>query len=79
MCLGGEISEVENSNGTKCWTMSSEKHAKSAVANVESKLAESGLRLPSKCTAPFPSGYHPSENITPELDSEGLTFCQEHI
>ena len=53
MCLGGVMSEVKNSNGTKCWTMSSEKHVKAAVANIEEKLAESGLRLPSKCSSPF--------------------------
>ena len=74
MFLGGGTSEVENPNGTKCWTMSSEKHVKSAVDNIEDKLAESGLRLPSKYSAPFSSGYHPSEDSTPELDSEGLNF-----
>ena len=73
------MSEVENSNGTKCWKMSSEKHVKSAVANIEDKLAESGLRLPSKFSAPFSSGYDPSEDVTPELDSERLTFYQEQI
>ena len=38
MHLGGGISEVENSNGTKCWTMSSEKYVKAAVSNIEEKL-----------------------------------------
>ena len=50
--------------------MSSKKHVKSAIANVEAKLAESGLRLPSKCSAPFSSGHHLSEDVTPELDSD---------
>ena len=72
--LAGGVSEVENSNGTKCLTMSSEKHAKASVANVKEKLAESGLRLPSKYSSPFSSGYHLSEDATPELDSKGLTF-----
>ena len=77
MYLGGGISEVENSNGTKCWTMSSEKYVKAAVANIDEKLSESGLRLPSKCSTPFSSDYHPSTDTTPELDSDGLTFYQE--
>ena len=47
------MSEVDNQNGTKCWTMSSEKCAKAAVANVEEKLPESGMRLPSKCSSSF--------------------------
>ena len=52
---------------------------KSAVANIEDKLADSGLRLPSKRSASFSSGYHPGEDATPELDSDGLTFYQEQI
>jgi len=79
MYLGGSISEVENANGRKCWTMSSEKYVKSAVANIEEKLAKSGQRLPSKCSTPFQSGYHPSEDVTPELNGDGLTFFQEQI
>jgi len=59
--------------------MSSEKYVKSAVTNIEEKLAKSGLQLPSKCSTPFSSGYHLSEDVTPELDSEGLTFYQEQI
>ena len=77
MCLGGGLSEVKNSNGTKCCTMFSEKHAKADVANVEEKLTESGLRLLSKCSSPFSLGCYPNEDATPELDSEGLTIYQE--
>ena len=40
--LGGGISEVENPNGTKCETMTSEKCAKAAAASIEEKLSESG-------------------------------------
>ena len=39
--LEAGTSEVKNYNGTKCRTMSSEKHVKSAIANVEEKLAGS--------------------------------------
>lgn len=47
MYLGAGIQEVNCDSG-KCWTMSSEKYVKTAVANVEEKLAKLNLRLPSK-------------------------------
>ena len=77
--LGGDIKQVETASGTKCWTLSSEKYIKTAIANVEEKLSKSNLRLPSKCITPFVSGYHPSEDVTKELDSEGTRYYQELI
>ena len=47
MYLGGNIAKAKTANGTKCWTLSSEKYVKTAVANIEEKLAKSGMRLPS--------------------------------
>ena len=79
MYLGGNIATAETASGTKCWTLSSEKYVKTAVANVEEKLSKSGLRLPSKCTMPFVSGYHPSEDTSRELDTEGIRYFQELI
>ena len=43
MYLGGDICQVTTDSGTRCWTLSSEKYVKTAVANVEEKLAESNL------------------------------------
>ena len=79
MYLGADIKEVSNGSGAKCWTLSSEKYVKMAVANVEQKLAKSGLRLPSKCVTPFTSNYHPSEDVTRELDAQGTGYYQELI
>ena len=45
MYLGAQIEEVTSNEGTKCWTMSSVKHLKAAVDNVELKLAKSGEKL----------------------------------
>ena len=56
MYLGGSIAVAETANGTKCWTLSSEKYVKAAVANVEGALSKKGLRLPSKCLTQFISG-----------------------
>ena len=79
MYLGGGVKQVETASGTKCWTLTSEKYVKTAVANVEEKLAKSNLRLPSKCGTPFTSGYVPSEDTSSELDGNGTRYYQELI
>ena len=79
MYLGGGIQEVVNNSGRRCWTLSSEKYVKTAVLNLEETLAKKGKRLPSKCKTPLVSGYHPSEDTSPELDSDGLRYYQELI
>ena len=77
--LGGDIKQVLNTSGIKCWTFSSEKYVKTAVSNVEDKLEESLLRLPSKCITPFRFAYHPSENTSRELDTNGTRYYRELI
>ena len=79
MYLGGNIAKAEMASGTKCWTLSSEKYIKTAVANVEEKLAKSGVRLPSRCITPMIAGYHPSEDTSNELNAEGVRYYQELI
>ena len=71
MYLGARIEKVETASGTKCWTMTSEKYVKTAVTNVELKLAEDKQRLPSNCKTPFSTDYHPSNDTTQELDLKG--------
>ena len=79
MYLGAEVELTRNENDTKCWTVSSEKYIKSAVANVEEKLAKEGKSLPTKCPTPFTHGYHPSEDVSMELNPDGLRLFQELI
>ena len=79
MYLGGSIARSTTAAETVCWILSSEKYVKTAVANVEEVLAKSGLRLPSKCNTPFMTGYHPKEDTTKELDTEGMRYYQELI
>ena len=79
MYFGAGISKVRSVSGTECWTLSSEEYIKSAVRNVEEKLAKSKFRLPTKCLSPFTSGYHPAEDTSPELNAEGLNYYQELI
>ena len=77
--LGASLSEIETADGTKCWTISSEKCVKAAIDNVEARLAESDLRLPSRCDTPMSPSYHPSEDVTREMNAEGLHVYQELI
>ena len=79
MYLGASLSEIETADGTKCWTMSSEKYVKAAIENVEARLAKSDSRLPSRCDTPMSTSYHPSKDVTREMNAEGLHTYQELI
>ena len=76
MYLGASLSELETVDGTKCWTMSSEKCVKAAIENVEARLAKSDLRLPSRCNTPKSTSYHQSKDVTRQMNAEGLHTYQ---
>ena len=75
MYLGATLCQDETETGTKCWSMSSEKYVKAAIENLESKLGKSDMHLP-KCRTPMSTSYHPSEDVTKELNMEGVQFYQ---
>ena len=75
--LGGGIAEVESTNRTKSWTLSSEQNVKSDVANAEIKLDDSGMRLLSKLSRLFSYDCCPSEDASLELCTEGITLFQK--
>ena len=77
--LGAGLSKMMMNDGQECWSMSSEKYVRAAVANVEEQLAKSGRRLPSKCGAPLTSGYKPELDVSQEIKAEGLQKYQELI
>ena len=79
MYSGAVLQEVESGNGTKCWTLSSEKYLEAAIKNVEGKLSKEGQKLPSKCDTPCISCYHPAEDVSPELNTTDLQYYQESI
>ena len=79
MYLGALIQKVKTADGTECWMMSAEKYAKAAVDNVELKLSKSNCRLPSRCYTPVATTYHPSEDVTKEINAEGLQLYQKLI
>ena len=59
--------------------MSSRKYVKAAIENVEAILDKSDLRLPSRCDTPMSTSYHPSKDVTREMNDEGLHNYQELI
>ena len=76
--LGSTLNRIETETGTKCWSMSSEKYVKAEIDNLESKLGKIDMHLP-KYRTPMSTSYHPSEDITKELNVEGVQFYQELI
>ena len=72
MYLGASIQKVETADGTECWMMYSEEYFKASVENVELKLSKINCRLPSRCDAPMAATYHPSEDVSKEMNAEGL-------
>ena len=79
MYLGATLEKVKNSQGVECWSISSEKYVKAAVENVEEKLDKSGMRLPSGVKVPMSTAYHPSEDISKEMDGRGVQYYLELI
>ena len=59
--------------------MNCEQYVKSAIANVETKLNESGQRLPSKCATPLQANYRPELDVTAEMKIDGARYYQELI
>ena len=51
--------------------MSLEKYVKAAIENLESKLGKSDIHL-LKCHTSMSMSYHPSEDVTKELNVEGV-------
>jgi hypothetical protein len=68
MYLGAKLSNTLI-NGVSCWTMSSEQYVKTAVGNVEKRLAESNRKLPTRCSTPLMSGYRPEIDVSQELNA----------
>ena len=79
MYLCASIQKVETADGTECWMMSAEKYLKAVVENIELKLSKSNYRLPSRCDNPMVITYQPSEDVSKEMNAEGLQVYQDFI
>ena len=78
MYLGASLEKVKTKVRTKCWLMSAKKHVKDAVINLEATLTKIDMQLP---TSHFPmtTNYHPSEDVSNKLNSQGVQEYQELI
>ena len=76
MYLVDSIHKVETADGTEFWMMSAEKYVNAAVDNLKLKLSKSNFRLPSRCNNPMATTYHPSEDVTKEMNAERLKVYQ---
>ena len=77
--LGATLAKLTTSNGTECWTQSSDKYVMASIQSVETTLSEKGNKLPTKCVTPFSSGYRPESDTSAELGAEGHRYYQELI
>ena len=77
--LGADMEMVQLPNGEVEWALGSKTYVKNAVKVVEALIAEDNPEAKLKTTArnPFPSGYKPKLDVTPELnDGLGSRFLQ---
>jgi hypothetical protein len=64
----------EHTNGEKAWAASSDTYVKRVVAEVERELSYIERQSKSKVKLPFPSGYRPDLDATPELDRRCVSY-----
>jgi hypothetical protein len=76
--LGANIGTWSLGDGRNVWSMSASSYIKSAVANIETELAnESPYRiLRSKAYRPMKSGYRPEIDVTPLLTDDMASYYQ---
>ena len=76
--LGARISK-RNVDGIDMWMIGSQDYVDQAVKSVEAKLEKEGRKLPTRCTTPFPCGYRPEIDSTPELNAAEAAYYQELV
>lgn len=77
--LGAKLRKTTLPNGVVAWGMSTSKYVLSAVNNVKDYLAQDGGSLPKRAATPFPQGYRPELDISPELDADKASYFQSQI
>jgi hypothetical protein len=77
--LGANMEKVQLPSGKVEWSMGSKTYVKNAIRVVEALIMEDDpeAKLKSTTRNPFPSGYKPELDVTPELNDElGSRFLQ---
>ena len=78
--LGAKVRKHTMENGVECWSLSSSRYVKEAVANAEAyHVKKYGKGFPGKISTPFPRLYRPELDVTEELDSEGASYYHSAI
>ena len=77
--LGANMEKVQLPDGKVEWAMGSRSYVKNAIKVVEALVTEDdpNAKLTTTARNPFPTGYKPELDVTPELNDElGLQFLQ---
>jgi hypothetical protein len=77
--LGAQFSKMTNTNGTRCWTQSSDKYIEESVKTVQEFLKSKNRALSTRLRTPMHSDYKSELDTSPELASEGHSYYQELI
>jgi hypothetical protein len=79
--LGAKVQQTKLPNGVYAWGMSSSKYIQAAVWNIKDYNAKTrpGVKLAKCASGPFPTGYIPELDTTPELNDKDATFYQSQI
>ena len=80
--LGAKVKQMRMSNGVMAWSLSPSQYVQEAVKNTEIYVREKlGERwsLPKTAKNPFPTGYEPPLDVSPELDPELSSYYQSLI
>ena len=80
--LGAKLRKMKLPNGVWAWAMSPTKYVRQSVENVEKYLKEhldGRWKLPKRAENPFPMGYAPELDESPELNAELASYYQSQI
>ena len=80
--LGAKVKQMRMPNGVMAWSLSPSQYVQEAVKNTEIYVKEKlGERwsLPKTAKNPFPTGYEPPLDVSPELDPELSSYYQSLI
>jgi len=79
--LGAKLRLTRLPNGVFAWGMSSSKYIQAAVRNVKDYVEKTrpGQKLATRASGPFPAGYIPELDTSPELNDKDASFYQSQI
>ena len=77
MYLGAKLRHNVTPNGVECWSLSPSKYVKEACRNCRKHLSENfngRFTLPKEAVNPFPVGFEPQIDTSPELDEDAASL-----